>query len=368
MKKVTLILLLATLLFCGVVRIQLVAQQKVGDRPPGGRVGNSRQEPGIEPLTEVQSAIADLPPGTSAATFHTDPDYVKLLQKRAEVAKAKTHLIETKVTMGGQGGNTQNLYLSQIAQAEAEASLYRYTGDRENFLVALTQKADTAKQLVNVITSTYNSGLAQVTDVQDAELTLAEAEFELAKVKKETNPVINKGIIIYSPQHSGANADGYVAISERNAFVFDGKTFWEWEWQARTELNPERHVEIVKAFGAFARKGFGKEATEAILKLLEDILEEYPEFLINVRSSYEGNIKDVVSVTFIARIPAKDSVPIILEQYKVSQGQKKNMLFDLLEIIVRNRTVEQIREQLADSPEVLTLFDALVTKIAEPKS
>jgi len=42
------------------------AVQKVGDLPPGGRVGDSRLNPG----ERSKSAIADLPPGTSAATFN----------------------------------------------------------------------------------------------------------------------------------------------------------------------------------------------------------------------------------------------------------------------------------------------------------
>jgi hypothetical protein len=52
---------------------------------------------------------------------------------------------------------------------------------------------------------------------------------------------------------------------------YDGKTFDEWKVLLQTELKPERRAEAIRALGAFAPKGYTKEAAVAILEAMREI-------------------------------------------------------------------------------------------------
>ncbi|MBN1909688.1 MAG: hypothetical protein JW818_08115 [Pirellulales bacterium] len=51
---------------------------------------------------------------------------------------------------------------------------------------------------------------------------------------------------------------------------YDGMSFQQWRDTAQTELKPERRTETIRAFGAFASKGYGQEAVKAILEIMRD--------------------------------------------------------------------------------------------------
>jgi hypothetical protein len=86
------------------------------------------------------------------------------------------------------------------------------------------------------------------------------------------------------------------ADSDKSALRYDGKTFDEWRDLWKNELSTEKRLEAVKALAAFARAGYGKEATEAIL----NVASEYDFFII--QSDAEGKLKQAI---FEALAPAQ---------------------------------------------------------------
>ena len=130
---------------------------------------------------------------------------------------------------------------------------------------------------------------------------------------------------MYQPSHPWADEKGNIYTRTRDTFTYDDKNFWEWKDISERELNPERHIEIVNALAAFGRKGFGKESTEAILKLMED----RPDFDLwnqSERQLFPGAVRKAFSNV----IPLKYSLPTLLTAYTKAPEEDKSQPLALL--------------------------------------
>ncbi len=253
-----------------------------------------------------------------------DPEELQLLKLKVDHAKKVAEITQHAYEIGAKGGTSWDYWFTQAALAGAEANLYRSARDRANHIDALARKTDAAKKLVDATTNGFNAGAVQVTALLEAQQTLAEAEFELKKAKDEKDDARPKRL---TPPQTEERSDA--TVPEREKFLYDNRTFWEWKKQAETELNPDRHIDIVKAFGAFARKGFGKEAIEAILKMCED----YPTVDVS-RSSNPPDFGTTVMTAFKNDIPVTDSIPILLERCQNPKDQSNRAAFDIMLVLV----------------------------------
>lgn len=114
-----------------------------------------------------------------------NPDYVALLQKRAETAKARLDGVEAAYKMGAPGGSAVSYADARIAHADAEAALYRAMDDGDKTIAAVKRKVEAAKEKLASGKSAYNSGTTTHDKLLDAELALTEAEYELKQAEKK---------------------------------------------------------------------------------------------------------------------------------------------------------------------------------------
>jgi hypothetical protein len=131
----------------------------------------------------------------------------------------------------------------------------------------------------------------------------------------------------YYPENPVAGENGRVAIRLRDTFTYDDKSFWEWRNAPERELNPAKHVEIVNALAAFGRKGFGTEAVETILKLMEDRI-------LDLNQSDEKTFSGAVRHAFLEAIPYKYSIPTLLTAYDKAPESGKSQPLLLLCLII----------------------------------
>jgi thioredoxin-like negative regulator of GroEL len=96
-----------------------------------------------------------------------------------------------------------------------------------------------------------------------------------------------KGIRTVVNQHY--NQPNENVAETKAALRYDGKSFDEWRYLWRTELSTGIRVDAVKALGAFARAGYGEQATYAIL----EVAGQY-DFNNIDRSKPDGQLKETV--------------------------------------------------------------------------
>jgi len=133
---------------------------------------------------------------------------------------------------------------------------------------------------------------------------------------------------MYQPSHPRADEMGSIQHRVRDTFTYGDKNFWDWKDSSERELNPERHVEIVNALAAFGRKGFGKESTEAILKLMED------RSFIDLWNQRElQSFPGAVRYAFSNVIPLKYSLPTLLTAYTKAPEEGKSQPLAVLVMI-----------------------------------
>ncbi len=129
----------------------------------------------------------------------------------------------------------------------------------------------------------------------------------------DERPVIHNGVETTFP------------VRLRDTFTYDGKSFEEWKTASETELNPERHVEIVKALATFGRKGYGTEATAAILRLLDD----HPDLHFQTTGQRDSFANSVANA-FRNKIPLKFSLPLLVKASTVGSGEEVGKYINVL--------------------------------------
>ena len=267
-------------------------------------------------------------------TQTVDPNLLILLKAQVDIVRQNAEIVQMKYEIGARGGDAISYENSRFALAEAEVKYYDAAGDRDAMLEALARKKETAEELVGATRNGYDAGICDINALNAAQFKLQETLYEIKKIEEGNTP---KTGVSENPLAANATA------AARDKFLYDNRTFWDWKAQSETELNPARHIEIVNAFGAFARKGFGKEATEAILKLLED----YPGIYIPSRATANNDpLSSVVVDVFIRCVSPDDSLPILLERYRATDEEKRGTMFDLICLIVTYRDIEKVDKQI----------------------
>jgi hypothetical protein len=121
-------------------------------------------------------------------------------------------------------------------------------------------------------------------------------------------------------------------VVPKESLRYDGKSFGDWLRELETELKPERQVEAIRAFAAFGSRGYGKEATEAILNAMRKVRYERRH---ERRTGLEGQIGAAAIAAFAGRtlpdgervgfIDPKVASPILLTE--VRDGNHNGRLF-----------------------------------------
>ena len=290
MKNLTLLGIVFALLCCGLVKINLVAQN-----------------------TE---------PGVSASGVSVDQDYIDLLKKRVEVARIKFEEIDAAYNAGAQGGTALRQAESRIALATAEAGLYRQTGERENLLAALERKRKAAEFAVDAAKAGRQAGTIPNSLFLDAELALAEAEYELKQAQQGAGDGAQQGAGDGAQQRAG---DGAQRSPRIPPLLFQGKTFKQWVELLETELDPKIRAEAFRALTLFGANGRGKEATEVII----DVAKEVNFATLSGSDNPVEKMKHAAIDAFSAgnvRIPIEDSLPILIEKYTSGSNNENEHL------------------------------------------
>jgi hypothetical protein len=311
MKKAFLFVVVVLLFAGAFVHVRLVAQ--------------TPKELPKEPVTKSPDVQANA----------VDQDYLALLNKRVEVARKKFEIIEAKYKIGGPGTTSFDLAKAIMELAEKEVEFFKATGERENLLAAIERKRDGARLLFESLQAAYQNGVMPYDQVPDAELALAEAEYELKKALKEDTRGLHR-------------STGSVPGSLK-PLLFQGKTFEQWVEQLQTELDPLIRAEAFRALAMFGANGRGKEAAEVIIDAVKGISFEYPP---GEDAPFENMKNDAVRAftSSGARIPFEDSLPILMERYA---GDNKNEQSFVLKVFWPAST-------LFDEKQTLFLYDKLM--------
>jgi HEAT repeat protein len=96
-----------------------------------------------------------------------------------------------------------------------------------------------------------------------------------------------------------AAGDDALPPIDKKDLRYDGKDFAYWQSYLMTELKEERQLEALKALGAFAVRGYGREAAAAVVQFAE-------RYDIN----YSKEISDTVSAA------GADGVPVVIDGLK----------------------------------------------------
>jgi beta-lactamase regulating signal transducer with metallopeptidase domain len=116
-------------------------------------------------------------------------------------------------------------------------------------------------------------------------------------------------------------------IAERDALRYDGKGFAQWAYELKTELKVEYKVEAITALTEFGRRGYGREATEAIL----DVMQYYS--VLTIDDSAPGRLKKAALDAFdrnltisgdrIPPIDPRKSVPVLAKELKSENENRR---------------------------------------------
>ena len=326
MKKILMIVTVLSLLFIGVVRIHLVAQQ-----PKNEPQNEQAREPAtMSPVTmspvkgaklEMELTGPDEVPPKSQTTYH-------LLVRNVGNEDAKNIKLELKQP----GSDTKNCELPLLnAGDEKTVDIDVVAGSQEHITIGI-----------------------QATCADNVS-----AKMSRRISVKHPNLVTTKPTV-YDPSAKDADSQGMVQFPPKEQLVYDGKSFAEWLRLSQTELNKERHIEIVKAFAAFGRKGYGTEATKAIL----DLLDNYPNIDLSVRQNRErttnDSIQKAVDDAFRSAIPLRDSLPLIFDAYQQQKGNLKEQMFFLLSLCLY-RTDQELDKELLQP-----LVPVFIEKLRDP--
>jgi len=115
---------------------------------------------------------------------------------------------------------------------------------------------------------------------------------------------------------------------QQAVLTYDGKTFDEWRILWKTELNTEYRIECIKALVAFGRAGMGKEATKAIL----DVIEQYNFYAMDSvdEDSFRTAVWEALASSESRRLPESFWLPALFERYEKDPDRYQELLVWLL--------------------------------------
>ncbi len=124
---------------------------------------------------------------------------------------------------------------------------------------------------------------------------------------------------------------------------YDGKTFAQWKDYLANELKPERRVDGLCAVAAFANKGYGKEAAEYAVELMNERNVEFPPVIFYDAKRFDSMLF-VAMTTFSAtdemrimlphEIPFQWTIPILMKKYENgTEHEKRNARNMILAIL-----------------------------------
>ena len=252
-------------------------------------------------------------------------DYIDLLKKRVEIAQRKFEQTEARFMAGAPDGRATNLLKAKIEHTEMVIALYRQTGEREKLLAALEQKMKEAKELSRAAEASVQSGTMGHDDLNEAELALAEAEYEFKKAKKRVGDektqqrAGDEGVLAVVPGQNPAPLGSKVLL-------FQGKTFEQWGATLQTELAPEIRAEAFRALAVFGANGRGKEAAKMIIDAVKGVTFTSSDPFPGTNPIHIMKSEAVEAfASKEVRIPFADSLPILVE--KLANGSKNEQSF-----------------------------------------
>ena len=119
----------------------------------------------------------------------------------------------------------------------------------------------------------------------------------------------------------------------RESLRYDGKSFEQWYKELKTELKTERRTEAIRAFTEFGRRGYGKEATQAILEVMRDysvrLIDTGPTGRLKqtALAAFCGPSEDSPEMVIDEPIDPEQSVPILINELK--EGNENTRYFAL---------------------------------------
>jgi beta-lactamase regulating signal transducer with metallopeptidase domain len=145
---------------------------------------------------------------------------------------------------------------------------------------------------------------------------------------------------------SATSSPGPDEPPSKSALRYDDKTFDQWRDLWKNELSTTKRTEAIKALAAFARAGYGKEATETIL----DVAGEYDFNLMS--NDAEGKLKTAVLNELVPESGhdalAKFWLPDLAARLKQDSDQWTGLTWNLMS---RFRT---------DDPSLIAIVESLV--------
>jgi hypothetical protein len=115
-----------------------------------------------------------------------------------------------------------------------------------------------------------------------------------------------------------------VSAADKSALRYEGKTFDAWRTAWQTEISIDKRTEAVRALAAFGSRGYGPEASEAIL----NVAQEYEQ--LEYGNTPEGKFGDAVRGSLTVRIPKKDWLPLLRKRYEADPAKWQKLAIQLL--------------------------------------
>ena len=228
-----------------------------------------------------------------------------------------------------------------------------------DYLALLQKRVEVAKARLMHARAMDDAGVGASFQIPEAELALLEAEFALRQAQRETAQPRRETATV-SP-HSGDTVP--VSLAPRSLLV-QGKTFEQWREQLLTELDPTIRAEAFRAFALFGANGRGKEATEAIVEAVKrldfstyggnDPTERMKMVAIEaftfrtVRIPFEDSLPIFMGKLWDGNRNERSFVKaILIEMLYLTEEDEATMIKVLREIIQRNDT-KQFQAWFAD--------------------
>ncbi len=381
MKKAVLLLAVAVLFASAFVHIRLVAketqttpQTTLKTTPDTAPVvaGTPDAEPektnkaettdGTPPSPALLPSPSSAPSGN--ASNEIDPDYRALLEKRVEIARVKYDMFKAMSQAGHPKGTAIAYMSAELALRSAEIGLYRYTGEKEKLLAAAEGKVNVAQQALQGVKAGFESGSMGYPDLGEAELALAEAEYELKTVVSSRASSKASSRATYRPfvrstWESTVLPDSAVSSdSAAPPLRYQGKTFDEWAEELRTELDPSIHTKIITALGVFGDNGYGRQAAEIVLGTVKP-------YDINQKTSphMKSMLQTAVFIFTADRmvtIPITDSFPLLIRN--LLEGDANERAFALRVFDQFNPKLKAILPEIVETLRRMDITDANETQ------
>jgi beta-lactamase regulating signal transducer with metallopeptidase domain len=287
--------------------------------------------PIAEKASRLDAPDADKAKASSRASIEADVD--KKLSADPNLATLNQQLLQVQYSLSEQGKVSTNSperrrrLEKQLAEIQKQISDYRKLKAE-----ALTNDPYSPYRSASAASPSPNAAVDQPATLQP---TVAPAARQMSESTDS------------SPDNLGRGAPD---AAPRLVMHYDGKTFNEWRDVWRSELSTDKRIDAVKALAAFGANGYGKEAADTILEVVQQL------DWTDIDNSSAGKLKIACVDAFTNgnsvggyHIDFNDWLPLVVERLHADQKPTNAFAAYLFDQFYGAHNVEKLLELTHDA-------------------